>query len=272
VYHRFDLGEIIAWILHGLWQTILDLIPLVDPWPESFTPPPWWTTWNSGSDWSAHLDWQNRPDSHLIECWIRGSWRNLGVWVEEVGAWARDSAKDGVRSWIGWARDGWDRFDDWIDSIGIRVGRWLPYWSESVIDGLNKVWDWLPFEIRHNWLSWGEIFDALVERARQWVRDAYAWLISQGWAAWLWVVAIGFAIRDWWDDARSTLDEFRANPGAFILSRLGTLWDRLRWFSDNALDFYVNLWSTHARDLVDFLADPPGWMYDRLEAYLERLW
>jgi hypothetical protein len=41
---------------------------------------------------------------------------------------------------------------------------------------------------------------------------------------------------------------------------------------NNAFWFYVNLWGLHASDLSGFLADPAGWIYDRLEAYVERIW
>jgi len=196
----------------------------------------------------------------------------LGRWIEEVGEWARDKAKDAARSWIGWVQYGYDTFSSWINALWGRFGPGMVWWSEHAVQALGKLWDWLPSAIKYGIRSWDDLFENAVEIARQWVKSTYAWLIERGKAAWDWVAGTGETLLSWWASARGVLDEFRVNPWAFIKSRLGPTWDRLTWYADNCLTFYTNLWSQYASDLSDFLADPGGWVYSRLETYLERIW
>jgi hypothetical protein len=148
----------------------------------------------------------------------------------------------------------------------------MVFWGGSVIDALSKVYNWLPPEIRTNVRSWVELLTYWIQKAKDWVIATYHALIVLGTLAWGWVGDVGNKVKVWWESARGVLDEFRSNPTAFILSRLGPIWARLVWFVNNALDFYTGLWGQHAQDLAGLLADPAGWIWARLEAYVLRLW
>ena len=270
--HAWSLGEITWALLRGVAQLALELIPLVDPWPEEGAPPTWWWNGSNWFDWYMHRDGRKIPDMQFIESWLRSAWNTLGIWIEDVGKWARNEAQNLVRSWTGYVRGGWVTFSDWIDYNALRLGSGMVYWAGTAISGLDKLYNWLPPEIRTNLQSWGSLFEAIFQRARDWVVTAYQMLIAFGVLAWSWVSDSGTKLKDWWQGARGVLDEFRANPTGYILAHLGPTWDRLVWFVNNALDFYTGLWGQHAGDLAGFLADPAGWIYARLETYVERIW
>uniref|UniRef100_A0A6M3LK61 Uncharacterized protein n=2 Tax=viral metagenome TaxID=1070528 RepID=A0A6M3LK61_9ZZZZ len=270
--HWHSLGEIAGLILHGLWQFILEIAPFVDPAPEHGKYPDWWVYYCTYWDWYGHRDGREVPDRHLIECWIRACWGLLGTWIEEVGRWARDEAQNAARSWVGWVQHGYASFSRWIDDVWTRLGQGMVSWAQNAIQALDWLWQRVPLPIRTGLQSWDSIWDGILGKAKLWVHGFYDNLVALGQNAWSWVQGKGQALGLWWDSARGVLDEFRANPWAFIKSKLGPAWDRLTWFESNALTFYSNLWSRYASDLSGFLADPAGWMYDRLESYIERIW
>jgi len=272
MYHWHSLGEIVGLFLQGLWMLILDVAPLVSPPALPGKYPGWWVYYNTYWDWYGHRDGRDVPDRYLIECWIRGCWGMLGTWIEEVGRWAKDEAQNAARSWVGWVQHSFPTFSAWIAALWDRFGPGMVWWAEHAVQALGKLWDWLPTTIKYGIRSWDDLFQFATDKATYWVRTSYDWLIDRGKAAWDWVAATGDGLRSWWESARGVLDEFRANPWAFIKARLGTYWDRLTWYADNCLTFYTTLWSQYASDLSGFLADPAGWIYSRLETYIERIW
>jgi hypothetical protein len=270
--HWHSLGEIVSWTLHGLWQYVLELAPFVDPSPEPGKYPGWWPYYATYWDWYGHRDGRDVPDRHLIETWLRGCWGMLGRWIEEVGEWARDAAQEVARSWIGWVQHSFPTFSAWLDQLWTRFGPGMVFWAEHAVQALGKLWDWIPSTIRYAMRSWDELFQFATDKATYWVKTTYDWVIGRGKAAWDWVSGLGESLRTWWESARGVLDEFRANPWSFIQSRLGPAWDRLNWFDGHCLAWYADLWSQYKQDLADFLADPAGWIYGKLELYIERIW
>jgi len=272
MYHRYALGEITWALLRGIGQLALDLIPLLSPWPEHGPPPNWWW-WTCGvQDWYSHRDRNDVPDRAFIESWLRAAWAALGHWIEEIGDYARDQAGDRVRGWIGYVQYGFSNFSQWIQATYLRLGNGMVWWSDTAIHALDKLYQWLPPEIRLGLRSWAATWDWIVDRAKSWVQATYNLAISLGSQAWGWAITTGNRLDGWYQSAHGVLDEFRANPSGFILSRLGPTWGLLTGFALSALPFYVGLWGSHASELANFLADPAGWIYDRLEAYLERIW
>jgi len=272
IYHFYDLGAITWALLRGYAQLALDLIPLVSPWPEHGNPPTWWWLASGWGDWYSHRDRNDIPDRTFIESWMRSAWRALGLWIEEVGKWALDQAGDRVRGWIGYVQYGYSNFSQWIQSTYIRLGSGMVWWASTAVEGLGKLYGWLPPEIRMGLQSWAALWDSIVGRAKAWVQATYNLAISLGAQAFGWTVQVGNRLDGWYQAAHGVLDDFRANPSAFILARLGPTWTVLQAFATIAVPFYVKLWSDHARDLADFLADPAGWIYGKLESYLERRW
>lgn len=272
MYHRTDIGTIEGAILHGLGQKALDLIPLVDPWAEPNYPPTWWYNYDSASNWRAHLNGRYIPDTWLIDQYLRYCWRMVGFYAEEVGTWAKGEWETWVRGVVGYVLYSYENFSKWIDAVGTRLGAGMVSWGLNAVDALWKVWNWLPAEVRSNLQSWATFLTFWIQKAKDWVVATYNEYITWGTNAWAWVIATGRVLRDWWDVAHALLDEFRANPTGFILARLGEAWSWLVWFRNNCLGFYASLWSLYASDLAAFLADPAGWIWSRLEAYVERIW
>jgi len=272
VEHWISLSEIVAAIIRGLAQRILDLAPFIDPWSEPGHPPAWWWLQSNWFDWYMHRDGSGVPDSHFIECWLRSSWHALGHWIDEVGIGALKLARAEVREWTGYVQGGWRTFADWIGWLSIRFGDGMVYWAHNAVHALERLYEWLPTEIKTGASSWWALWEDILRRARDWVVTTYQMLIAFGLLAWTWVADSGTRLKEWWQSARGVLDDFRSNPTGYILAHLGPTWDRLVWFVNNALDFYTGLWGQHSKDLAGFLADPAGWIYERLETYLERIW
>jgi len=270
--HDWSLGEITWGLMRGLAQLALDLIPLVSPWPETGAIPGWWWLVCSYWDWSQNRDSRGVPNRYFIECWLRAAWHALGRWIEEIGNDSLSRAADRVRGWIGWVQYGYSNFQQWMQSLHLRLGSGMVWWSDTAIHGLDKLYRWLPPEIRQGYTSWGQLWDGIFQRATDWVKATYNLAISLGSQAWGWMVHVGNRLDGWYQAAHGTLDEFRANPSAFILARLGPTWGVLTGFALSALPFYVGMWGSHASDLANFLADPAGWIYGKLESYLERIW
>lgn len=277
--HVWSLATIVSAIALGVWQRVLEWLHslyfvgnYISPMQQPGGPPTWWWNGSNWFDWYMHRSSQNVPDRIFIEAWLRSAWNTLGIWVEEVGKWARNEAQSWTRNVTGWALHGWYNFSGWIDSIGIRLGDGMVWWKQTAVSALDALYNWLPPEIRGNSQSWGALLNYWIQKAKDWVVATYHTYITWGTNAWAWVIATGGRLKAWWDLAHGLLDEFRANPTGFIIARLGNTWAWLAWFVNNAIDFYANLWSYHARDLAEFLADPAGWIYSRLETYMERIW
>jgi hypothetical protein len=277
--HVWSLSTIVGAIALGVWQRVLEWLHglyfvgnYISPMQQSGGPPTWWWNGSNWFDWYMHRDSQNTPDRQFIEAWLRSAWNTLGIWVEEVGKWARNEAQSWTRAVTGYALYGWANFSTWINNIGARLGDGMVWWGQNVRDALTKVYDWLPPEIRTYVQSWSDLLNYWIQKAKDWVVATYQMLIAFGALAWSWVSDSGTKLKDWWIAARSLLDEFRANPTKFILDRLGSHWLRLVWFSACLLDWYSALYSLYAGTLNAFLADPSGWIYDKLEVYLERIW
>ena len=148
----------------------------------------------------------------------------------------------------------------------------MVWWESNVLRALDRVYYLIPPEVRIGIASWADLWERIVQRARDWVITTYQVLIAFGTLAWAWVSQTGQNLKDWWLQARGTLDAFRSDPYGFIVGRLGQAWHRLSWFDSNALDWVVSLWANGRITLSDILADPGGWVYGKLTAYLERIW
>ena len=277
--HVWSLTTIVSALVLGVWQRVLEWLHslyfvgnYISPMQQGGGPPTWWWNGSNWFEWYTHRDSHDVPDRIFIEAWLRSAWNTLGIWVEEVGKWARNEAQTWARAVTGYALYGWTTFSTWIDTIGKRFGDGMVWWKSTAVQALDALWNWLPPEIRTDLQSWGTLLNYWIQKAKDWVVATYHEYINWGTNAWAWVIATGKTLRDWWDLAHGLLDEFRANPVGFIVARLGAAWGRLVWFERHALDFYCDLSALYAQDLSGFLADPAGWIYARLEAYVERIW
>jgi len=270
-------------------------------------PNPWSIIWFSAlAIWdyivihSALPDWLfiNPPES-APECWLWSYggwlWRSLranrdarGTWTgmmlqaaangfERLANWARDNGRDRavdfIRGIIGTLASGHATFSSWITFLSSKLGGYLPAWCSTAVDGLNQIWDRLPWQIRDRVLSWSAWIDGFLSSVRGWVQARYDQFRNLASQAWSWITASGEMLRNWWSGAHAFLDDWRLNWWSRIVAKLGSPWTQLVTFASGSLMFWYNLWTTYGAQIGGLLSNPFQWLYDRLENWiLERIW
>jgi hypothetical protein len=272
VSHAYALIDIASWTLHWIVQKILDIVPLVEPAPESSTPPSWWYKHYSYYDYVYALRTGNVPSSELCDRALRCLWLVLGDWVEEVGKWSRDEARSWTRVITGFVPSRYSNLAAWSGFLESVTGGWVPNWTTSLASGLARLWYLLPQSVRDGAASWPSLFAQARDDAISYIRSLYDVFTQYAYGAYYYVLTTGEELKQWYNGAHTLLDEFRVNPAAFIVARLGDTWSRLSSFDRDALIFYYNLWSLYAKTLAEFLADPLGWLYSRAERFLVERW
>ena len=270
--HRYTITQILSWLFHALSQKIRILVPILTPSAEWGNPPDWWFWWYTWSDWYKNLNQYRVPNNDWVTMFWNGTFRVFSTWCEEIGSWAYGEANKKIREWVGYPEFGFSTFQAWLKNLWTNVSPATRWWFQTITGGLDRLFGWLPDEIKIAGLSWSALWETIKSSVKQWVINTYHTLISYGVNAWTWVTGAGAQLKVWWDSARGLLDEFRANPTGFIVARLGTTWTRLVDFTNRCLNFYLQIWSQHAQTLADFLADPKGKVWEWLEAQWVRLW
>ena len=296
MYHRYSLGSIIGWAVYWVWQWIRYLLPdiIIRPDRVGSNPPYWWYSFASWSDWAYCVGYDGIPRACWYDHYREALIAALGAWVSEVGDWASSAATNAVKGWLGYIWYGYSSFSSWLLALWRRVGEVLPGWAYNVADALNRLYLWIPSQIRYGLQSWSSLFDSITNGVKDWVRSIYDYARGRALAAWDWIIASGQTLTWWYNSAHSWLDDFRynasvrvrgwlgsawdwlvgfsQNPAGVILAQLGVAWIRLRLFAENAVTFYFNLWSEYASEIGEFWGDPLGWLYDRAEDYLVSKW
>lgn len=291
--HKYSLGQIIAWWLHGLIQYVREVAPLINPAPES-SPPGFWYDFFGYWEWYHGLKSGNVPGETLLRSWLWGTQQLLGNWIEETARAAADGLLGLVRNWTGWPLYAFPTLSSWIDALQGRIGTWVPSFASNLAQGVDRLWNLLPEPIRQA----GQTFEGWIDSVREfwmaWARATYDGVIS-GLSVWAdWTRVNGQAIKAWWDLAHDWLDRFRLNPRAYIASYLpdawgwlaafalnprgqiiallGGNWGLLESFAGGALLFWANLWGQYAGQIAEFWADPLGFIYNRAERFLIEKW
>lgn len=292
--HTYQFVDILFWIIHGIKQLILLWIPLLNPEAEYGTPPQFWLDHVDWDMWYAHLDADRRPDSTWIWYWNWAAWRTLGGWCDEIFIGARNAAVDWVRSFTGWLLYGYATFAEWIDAIHVRVGDWIPAWTTSLAAGLNDVWWMLPYTVRERVHTFGQFIDQLLDDLWDQITNYYLLFVQRVGYVYDWLVYTGVTIEDWFVTVGNFVLDFSRHPAAYVVGWLGEAWNwvlyfwsdpggyienllsptwtRIYVFARDCLNFWYNLWGSYAAILADFLADPLGWIYDRVEDELIDRW
>jgi hypothetical protein len=272
VYHRWSLGQVIGWWWHGITQKIKYLIPGMRPSPEWGSPPDWWFWWYTWGDWYGNLDWSRYPNSLWIQNWTHGAWRVLGTWVEEVGYWARDEARNWTRTILGWSLYGFGRFEDWINNIWLRLGTALPWWAWDAVRGLQRLYDWLPAEIRSYGWSWNAVWERTKSQVRSWALARYdearRWVYNNRGPLWDYITTF----RNWRNWVRGRVDWLVNDPVGFITHWLGWRWNNLVNFVNDPVGFVCGYWGLNRVLVFEFFDHPLLWLWDRVEAELVRRW
>ena len=173
--------------------------------------------------------------------------------------------------WFG-PKDGYASLSDWITAIRGRVGYWVPVWTNNLAEGLSTLYLKIPYNIRHNITSWYQIFDDIKRSVKDWAIARYDLAVSNLYVLWDWVQYTGSVLKAWYDDIGTWVTNLAANFTAGVFGALGPVWWRLVTFDRDALQYYYNLWGTYRNMLSDFLSDPVGFIYDRVEDFLVRKW
>ncbi len=295
--HQYSMWQISIWILHWTVQHLRYHIPYIEPMAENAGPPEWWYHFYSDWDWWRLLGPGNVPYRSLIDMALRGTWRLIGLWVDEVGDWATSSAQDTVRGWLGYASAAYTTFSSWIWSISDIVGPYVPGWATNFTNAIDKLFGWLPTDIRDNIVTWYDKFVGWYNAAndwaalqfgaaKTWVANTAPGLVAGYNIVRAWYDKVSFWVGNFYDDPYGKITgylgpiwfwlvDFGSNYYARITGWLGDPWSKLIAFTGGALTFFYNLWAWHAQEIADFWADPVGWLLDQAEeqarAHTERI-
>jgi hypothetical protein len=270
--HRYSLTTIISWLIHGLTQWVRDIAPIVSPSPEPSTPPSWWYEFYTFTDWYYNRDQNGIPNSNLIDMWVRGCLRLIGLWVEEVGRWAISQAATTVRIFTGLPSFGYITFQAWLTAIRQRVGTSVPYFALDLADAAYKLYLMIPSRVRHGSQTWDDLFNDLVGRAVDSAIDSLRDVALKAAQAILWIDSVGRLLRDWRSNVRGTVDLLVSDPAGFITSRLGPTWPLVVSFAQDCIVWYYNLKGLWGNELTTFLSDPGGYILDALGKVLDEVW
>jgi len=275
----YSLLSVLWWNLVGQYMYYiyakLNLSPF---WTRMFLPkfdpgpPQWWRdSWWYAGCWNQNLD--NRVPTAIFVMFYREAARDrYRDWVEDAADRIATPLINTVRRLMGILWHGYTTFSDWINAIRGRVGTWVPWWTSTLAAGLTLLFDWLPSDITSGLVSFYDKYLAWYEVTKSWVRATYDAAVTWASDAWDWVINTGGQLNNWWLGIRDFLDGFFHYHVPWVKSWLGDPWSFLAGAWDGLRNFYNNVWVPFKVILHDFLADPLGWMYDRVEDELIRRW
>lgn len=289
-----SLGTLIGWFFYGFVRYIIFWIPLLTP-PSVDRSPPWqWFRYSDWGDWFHRDDNRGGPDEFWLQTWFRMIFGEaLLLAVDEAKPYVR-RVRDALRGLIGNIRSQFGSVSGWLSWLEQLFGYPLPWWASTVNRGLSWLRGKLPASIREGWRSWDQLFDAVAEGVRNWVRGVYDHFRNLAQDAWSWAFNHGEMLLRWYWRVEAWVQNFRADPYGVIVGYLGWYWDWLRdfvhnararvlgylgpdvhkllLFGQNAAIFYYNLWSRGWRVLSEFVDDPLGFLYERAERMLIDRW
>lgn len=274
----YPLLDVLWWNLIGQWMDFIFhyvhsayfrryLLPTFDA-----AAPQWWKdSWGHSYNWYSHLT-NGVPDGAFAWYYKRAARDRFSDWINKAADNVARALTDAIYNLLGNLMYGYARFTDWINAIWTRVGPNVPSWASNVMEALWNLWNWFPGDIRDNVVSWYDKFAAWYNAAISWAQSRYeatkVWVANTG----NWLVAGYNTVRGWYDSAHAWLDDFRYNAYARVTGWLGSAWDAWRGVRYGIVNFYNTCWVPYKITLHDFLADPLGWLYDRVEAELIRRW
>ena len=271
--HQYDFLYLVEEYLHWLWQLVKLLAPFIDPDQEPERPPDWWYEYFEWWEWYYPLRNNNwRPTENVCRNALWALRRLLGRWITEEAEYRRDQAVSAVRQFTGHVREGYSTFEAWVGAVSARVGSGISGWAWDLSQAAQRLYSWLPEDIRQNITTWVDKLRGVQEEVWSWVLARYEEARQFAYDARSWINNLGQTVRDWWEEAHALLDDFRRDPFGFITERLGSPWRKLVTFAEEAIDYYYNLWSQYAKRLAEFLDNPLLWLYDRVESFLVERW
>lgn len=274
----WPLLEIFWWVIVGWWIKFVfekirsaifrqRLLPHFGP-----VAPAWWLEVNQ-YQWIWDVTLTDGVPNFSFGVYYRGAARiHFDNWVSDKANRAADLVSVAIRASLGFVRHTYTTFEDWIESIWDRVGDYIPWWASSLVDAVVKLRDWLPTAIANGWKDWGTIWAeikgevwswalARFDAAKDWVANNAPWVVD-------W---INF-LATWYYSVGAWVTAFKNDPYGTVAGWLGIAWFAWLGVQAGIVDFYNNVWVPYKITLHDFLADPLGWTYDRVEDELIRRW
>ena len=273
-------------IFHILWRSRL--------YPLSDSAPHWYRFSYPTRVWKEALDSHNRPTSEFLRYYIRAIWRWFVHKLREAWSDAIRAVEATIRTLLGSLAYNFPTFHAWLVFVYEKMGAAVAIWSWNLADGINRLYEWVPYGLREGIQSWLDIFQYWYGRAKEWVIVQYGFALARAIDAWNWVIDVGDSLSAWYDatkawvldwaqnaaervrgvlgSAWAWLVSFYNDPGGTVLGLLGPAWTALVSWYEGPLTFYYNLWGSYATMLGDFLGDPLGWLYDRIEVEIVRRW
>jgi len=289
-----DIWTLIDWFFYGFVRYVLFWIPLLTPFSVDRHIPWQWWRYNGIYDWWHKNDNNGGPDEHWLQAWFR-------MVFGEALLTATESAKpyiDALRTWaeavIGGVQVGMGSLGRWAQKLDDWIGGWVPLWAGSLSGGLLWLRDRLPAAIRYGWQSWGQIWQAIKDDVKDWVRGYVDLFRQMADTALSWTRDTGQRLDQWYRDVSGWLAGVRSAPYEWIAGWLGWTWTWLRGFSvrgrDQVLEwmgpnigqlllfgrdcvrFYYQLWAVGWCELGEFVEDPRHYVVDLLERVLVERW
>jgi len=266
----WPLASILWWIIVGWWiKFCFDKIRLA-LYRNRLLPhfgaaaPTWWLEVNHYQWlWDAMLT--DGVPNYSFGVWWRGAAKvHFDNWVSDKANRAADLVNVAIRATLGFVQHFYTSFEDWIEAIWDRVGDYVPWWANSLVDAAVKLRDWFPTAVVNGWKSWEDIWAEIKG-------EVWAWALARFDAAKNWVANNAPWVIDWinflatWYNAVGVwVTNFKGDPYGTVSGWLGPAWTFLRgsWFG--LQNFYNNVWVPFRIDLHDFLDHPVLWLEDRV--------
>lgn len=292
--HRYSIDDLIGWTRDGIVWWVAALVHLSFLVVVPHDPPGWWYNWFSWGDWWNGSDNDYHPFPDLGNKWLVGCWRLLEDFISESARWFTSEVNNSLRGLLGNLPGYFASFGAWVQILSDRLGSGFMYWAGDLFEAVNRLYSWIPNEVRLGGVSWSSLFDIVKGTVWGWVLARYESARDQASQSIAWLSQWGNQIAGWYQrnqawladfashptavivaalgPAWSWLENFQRNPTGFVLGVLGTTWARLVTFDQGPLTYLYNMWSQYRNVLSDFLADPGAWIMARIEAELNRIW
>lgn len=264
----WPLLSILWWVIVGWWiKFVFDKIRYqvyrVRLLPHfGDTAPTWWLEVNH-YQWIWNATLTDGVPNYSFGVWWRGAAKvHFDNWVSDKANRAADLVRVGVRAYVGFVQHAYVTFEDWIEAIGDRVGDYIPWWADDLVDAAVKLYDWFPTDIVNAWKSWGTIWAeikgevwawalARFDAAKDWVANNAPWVID-------W---INFLVT-WYNAVGVWVTNFKGDPFGTVTGWLGIAWTTWTGIRVGILKFYNTVWVPFSTDLHDFLDHPMLFLYD----------
>jgi len=197
-----------------------------------------------GDAFSDLSDWTSEVAGWL---WDAGNWYDyVEDWLAEILPWL--DIKQAIRSWlygienlVSWWSNWWDnilgRIESWWTGTSLTVQGWISVAVQpfnAVLTAWTNFWNNL-------WPALGQLVDSINSSWDNFWTNIYPTLVDFTW------------LTSWWNSRVTEVSQL-INSAFTLRESLWSGWQELR------------------DQVVEFFTDPWGWLYDRLDDFIERMW